>query len=58
MTEELDAAGPPDPDATVTVRVSDLDNVLMTAVSALCEADARCGQTESTRSRQTELEAD
>jgi hypothetical protein len=57
MTEELDAAGPLDPDATVTVRIGDLDNVLMMAVSALYEADARSGQAEGTWTRQAELEA-
>ena len=57
MTEELDAAGPLAPDATVTVRVGDLDNVLMMAVSALYEADTRSGEMEAIRSTEAELEA-
>jgi len=57
MTEKLDAVDPLDPDATVTVRIGDLDNVLMMAVSALYEADARSGQAEGTWNRQAELEA-
>jgi hypothetical protein len=57
MTEELDVAGRLGTDSTITIRVSDLDNVLTMAVSALYEADARCGQTEGMRGRHVELKA-
>jgi hypothetical protein len=47
ISEELDASVHASSDGMVTVRAGDLDNVLMVAVSALYEADARSGQIEA-----------
>jgi hypothetical protein len=57
MAEELNATSARDPDSTVTVHVGDLDNMLMVAISALYEADARCDQIEAEKRTRLELEA-